>query len=116
MTHASTTSSRSSMTSPSKAVKAQSTGPATARDEAEAERVLGRVLARPLPFVFLGGAVVAGVLAPSLDSGRFTVNVGPAIIVLACGALFAAIALLWASIRTLSGDAPLPAGFEAGTL
>jgi hypothetical protein len=41
---------------------------------------------------------------------------GSALLILAAGALLGAIALLWASVRTLSGDAPLPAGFEGATL
>jgi hypothetical protein len=86
-----------------------------ALDGAEAERALGRVLSRVLPLAFIALALVISVLAPSLDAGRITINVGPALIVLACGALFAAIALLWASLRTLSGDAPLPAALEALT-
>jgi hypothetical protein len=40
-------------------------------------------------------------------------SVGPALLVLASGALLGGIALVWASIRTLSGDAPLSAGLEA---
>lgn len=86
-----------------------------ALDGAEAERALGRILSRVLPLAFIALALGISVLAPSLDAGRLTMNVGPALIVLACGALFAAIALLWASLRTLSGDAPLPAALEALT-
>jgi hypothetical protein len=37
-------------------------------------------------------------------------GVGPAILVLAAGALIAVIALVWASLRTLGGDAPLAEG------
>jgi hypothetical protein len=40
------------------------------------------------------------------------VGIGPALLVLAFGALVGTIALLWASLRTLSGDAPLPSGLE----
>jgi rRNA maturation endonuclease Nob1 len=47
--------------------------------------------------------VVVGVVA----------SVGSALLVLASGALLGTIALLWASVRTLSGDAPLPLELEA---
>jgi ribosomal protein L40E len=40
-------------------------------------------------------------------------GVGPAILVLAAGALVGVIALLWASVRTLGGDAPLAEGLAA---
>jgi hypothetical protein len=49
------------------------------------------------------GAVVVGVVA----------SLGSALLVLASGALLGTIALLWASVRTLSGDAPLPVDLEA---
>jgi hypothetical protein len=69
----------------------------------EAERTLGRVVATALPIATLLGAIVAGVVA----------SLGSAVIVLASGVLLGAIALLWTSVRTLSGDAPLPADLEA---
>jgi hypothetical protein len=40
-------------------------------------------------------------------------GVGPAILVVASGALVSVIAFLWASLRTLGGDAPLPEGLVA---
>ncbi len=43
-------------------------------------------------------------------------SVAPALLILAAGALLGTIALVWASIRTLSGDAPLPEGFEGLTV
>jgi hypothetical protein len=43
----------------------------------------------------------------------FVASVGSGLLVLASGALIGTIALLWASVRTLSGDAPLPADLEA---
>jgi hypothetical protein len=77
--------------------------PAGARDADESERALGRAVAIGLPIVCVVAAVVVGALA----------GAGSALLVLASGALLAAIALLWASVRTLSGDAPLPGGLEA---
>ena len=55
---------------------------------------------------------------PSSASSRpiavgFAASVGSALLVLASGALLGTIALLWASVRTLSGDAPLPVDLEA---
>ena len=40
-------------------------------------------------------------------------GIGPAILVLASGALVGVIAFLWASLRTLGGDAPLPEALVA---
>jgi hypothetical protein len=71
-------------------------------DAAKAERSLGRAVAIGLP--------VASVVAALLVS--IAGSVGPALLVLASGALLAGIALVWASIRTLSGDAPLSVGLE----
>jgi aminopeptidase N len=51
----------------------------------------------------VGAAVVVGLVA----------SLGSALLVLASGALLGTIALLWASVRTLSGDAPLPVDLEA---
>src|SRR5580658_10321038 len=73
------------------------------RDSDAAERALGRAVALGLPLTAVLGAVVAGVVA----------SVGSALLVLAAGALIGTIGLLWASVRTLSGDAPLAEGFEA---
>jgi hypothetical protein len=74
-----------------------------AEDGDEAERFLGRIVAMGLPIVCIVAAVGVGVAA----------SVGSALLVLASGALLGTIALLWASVRTLSGDAPLPADLEA---
>ena len=68
----------------------------------EAERALGRMTAIGLPLLSVASAVVVGARA----------SVGSALLVLAAGALLGTIALLWASVRTLSGDAPLPADLE----
>jgi hypothetical protein len=74
-----------------------------AREADEAERSLGRAVSIGLPVVCVVGAVVVGVVA----------SLGSALLVLASGALLGTIALLWASVRTLSGDAPLPVDLEA---
>jgi hypothetical protein len=71
-------------------------------DGDEAERFLGRVVAVGLPLACVAAAIVVG----------FVASVGSALLVLASGALLGTIALLWASVRTLSGDAPLPADLE----
>jgi ribosomal protein L40E len=68
----------------------------------DAERSLGRAVAFGLPVVALIAAVGVGLLA----------GLGSGLLVLAAGALLGTIALLWASVRTLSGDAPLPTGLE----
>jgi hypothetical protein len=74
-----------------------------AADGDEAERFLGRVVALGLPIVCVVAAIVVG----------FVASVGSALLVVASGALLGTIALLWASVRTLSGDAPLPVDLEA---
>jgi hypothetical protein len=75
---------------------------ASREEPLDAERLLARVVAGALPVVCVATAVGVAVV----------VGVGPALLVLAFGALVGTIALLWASLRTLSGDAPLPAGLE----
>jgi hypothetical protein len=81
--------------------------PAFVRHEAdESERKLGRAVAFGLPLMCLVAAMVVGVVA----------GVGSALLVLASGALLGAIGLLWASVRTLSGDAPLPEDLEVKAL
>jgi len=70
-----------------------------------AERTLARVVAIGLPLASLAGAIAASVLA----------GPGSALLVLASGALLGTIALLWASLRTLSGDAPLPENLDDGS-
>jgi len=74
-----------------------------ARDTDDAERSLGGWVAVGLPALCAAGAIVAGAVA----------TVGSALLVLASGALLGTIALLWASLRTLSGDAPLPRGVDS---
>jgi hypothetical protein len=68
-----------------------------------AERALGRYVVVGLPTTAVVGAVAIGILA----------GPGPALLVLAGGTLLGTIALLWSSVRTLSGDAPLPEDLEA---
>jgi hypothetical protein len=79
-----------------------SAGRAQLREGAAAERSLARAVAVGLPVASVAGAVVAGVAA----------GPGSGLLVLASGALLGTIALLWASLRTLSGDAPLPLTLE----
>jgi hypothetical protein len=87
---------------PTKVTEAQlSETPAYVRDD-QVERALGRAFALGLPIVSLGGALAVGAVS----------NVGSALLVLAAGALLGAIGLFWASVRTLSGDAPLPLSFD----
>jgi hypothetical protein len=76
---------------------------ARTHDTDDSERSLGRAVAIGLPIAGVGAAVVVG----------FVASFGTALLVLAASALIGTIALLWASVRTLSGDAPLPSGFEA---
>jgi hypothetical protein len=68
-----------------------------------AERALGRYVAFGLPVVAAFAAAGAWAYA----------GPGPAMLVLAASALLGTIALLWSSVRTLSGDAPLPEDLEA---
>jgi hypothetical protein len=86
--------------------RAPAPGPAPPHDaspeEQEAERRLGKGVAIGLPAATVALALVVGAVA----------SVPSALLVLASGALLGAIALLWASVRTLSGDAPLPEDLE----
>ena len=81
---------------------ATTTAPTRARED-EVERALGRGVARVLPLATIATAVVVGYFA----------GVGSGLLVLAAGLLIGAVGLFWASLRTLSGDAPLATGFEA---
>jgi hypothetical protein len=81
--------------------------PAEAQPEREAqtdasELLVARRIAAGAPIVTLLAAGVVGA----------TVALGPALLVLAGGALFGTIAFFWASLRTLGGEAPLAEGFE----
>ena len=82
---------------------AAAAAPAHASEGDDAERKLGRIVAVGLPTLAILSAIVVG----------FVASVGSGLLVLASGALIGTIALLWASVRTLSGDAPLPADLEA---
>ena len=73
--------------------------PAPALDEAK----LGRALALGIPLVAIVMAALVGIL----------LNAATAILVLVGAAILGVIALLWASVRVLSGDAPLPPELEA---
>jgi ribosomal protein L40E len=67
------------------------------------ERRIARGVAIGLPSASVAVAVVVGLV----------LGVPMAVLVLAAGALLGVIALLWASLRVLSGDAPLPPELEA---
>jgi hypothetical protein len=71
------------------------------RERAEnIERSLAGKASWGLPVATVAGAAVVGVVF----------GVGPGILVLAAGGLVGVITLLWASLRTLGGDAPLAEG------
>jgi ribosomal protein L40E len=74
--------------------QAGDTRPSATLDEGD----LGRWLARGLPVVTLVGAVVVGIMT----------SLGPALLVVAGGALLGVIAFFWASLRTLGGESRLP--------
>jgi len=94
------------MTDRSKSRSAARSQPATTRvQDDDVERALGRTIALGLPAACILGAVALGVMA----------SIGTALLALAAGALLGAIGLLWASVRTLSGDAPLTVGFDSLT-
>jgi len=66
-------------------------------DAASAEQRIVRTLRWALPLASVVVAVGVG----------FSYGIGTAILVLAGGVLLGVIAILWASVRTLSGDAPI---------
>jgi hypothetical protein len=72
------------------------------------ERAQAEHMERSLATALSWGLPAATVLA-SIGVG-LVFGVGPAILVLAAGALVGVIGLLWASLRTLGGDAPLAEG------
>jgi ribosomal protein L40E len=72
----------------------------------ETERVLAKATALGLPLVTLLAAMAVGSLF----------SVAAAILVLAAGALIGVIGLIWASLRTLGGDAPLAEGLVDATM
>ena len=67
------------------------------------ERRIGRALALGIPLLTLAVAATLGVL----------MGLATSILVLVAGGLLGVIALLWGSLRVLSGDAPLPPELEA---
>lgn len=73
--------------------------PSPGLDEAK----LGRALALGIPLVAIVLAALVGIL----------MNAATAILVLIGAGMLGVIAILWASIRVLSGDAPLPPELEA---
>ncbi len=76
------------------------------RTDDDSERALGRIVSLAVPSVGLVAAVVTGELR----------GLAPAILVLAGTALLGTIGFLWASLRTLSGEAPLPEGVQTHSL
>jgi hypothetical protein len=78
---------------------------ASAGDD-ESERVIARMFAGGVPLAGLASAFVVGYLA----------GLAPALLVLAGTALLGTIGFFWASLRTLSGDAPLQAGVASHAL
>jgi hypothetical protein len=85
-----------------RAAKAPSRALVRSREGDESERSLGRGVAIALPLLTVFASMAVGLLA----------GVGSALLVLAAGTLLGTIALLWASVRTLSGDAPLTSALE----
>ena len=71
-----------------------------------AERSLGNWMSLGVPVLGLVSALIVASLG----------GLGPSILVLAGTALLGTIAFFWASLRTLSGDAPLPEGMLADAL
>jgi hypothetical protein len=73
-----------------------------AGDPANDERKLARGAAIAIPLTTVFAAAVVGSI----------LSAGPALLVLAAGILLGTIALFWASLRTLTGDAPLAEELE----
>ncbi len=71
-------------------------------DPADDERKLARGAAIAIPLTTVFAAAVVGSI----------LSAGPALLVLAAGILLGTIALFWASLRTLTGDAPLAEELE----
>ena len=69
----------------------------------DAERALARTASWVLPMATVAAAILVGTL----------LGIGPAFLVMASGALVGVILLLWASLRTLGGEAPLAEGLVA---
>lgn len=78
----------------------------SAAEADEAERSLARKVAVGIPLATLILAVGVGVVT----------SLGPALLIFTAGALLGTITLLWASLRTLGGDAPLPSGLASAAI
>jgi hypothetical protein len=72
----------------------------------DAERSLARAVGLGIPVATL--VISIGVC--------IVTSLGPALLVFAAGALLGTITLMWASLRTLGGDAPLPTGLATAAL
>jgi hypothetical protein len=72
----------------------------------DSERALARAVGIGIPIATLVIAVGVGAAT----------SLGPAILVFVAGALLGTITLIWASLRTLGGDAPLPTGLATAAL
>jgi hypothetical protein len=84
----------------------RATGSTSAQSADDAERSLARGAAIGIPLGTV--ALSIGVCVAS--------SLGPALLVFAAGALLGTITLMWASLRTLGGDAPLPTGLAIAAL
>ena len=78
----------------------------SAAEADEAERALARKIAIALPVGTTLAAIAVGIAT----------SLGPALLVFTAGALLGTITLLWASLRTLGGDAPLPTGLASAAI
>lgn len=86
--------------------KARAAAAQRSLEEAESERRLARLIAIALPLSTVGAALAVGA-----SSGIAT-----GLLVLAGGVVLGAVAAAWASVRTLTGDAPLPHSLEAAEM
>jgi ribosomal protein L40E len=74
-----------------------------APEDEDTDRALAVLFARVVPVAGLVGALIVGGIA----------GLAPALLVVAGAALLGTIGFFWASLRTLSGDAPLPVGVSS---
>lgn len=80
--------------------------PAPAEPEVDVEVAASKWMASALPLVTAIGALIVG----------STMSAAPAILVLVGGALLGAVLLFWSSVRSLTGDAPLPGDLAAASI
>jgi hypothetical protein len=80
--------------------------PAPSPELDDTEAKIGSVLAWALPLATAAGAIAVGLLA----------SAGPALLVLRGGAILGAVMLLWGSVRTLTGDAPLTPALASASI